>query len=425
MNLITRVGAALRKGWPWPFGGAEGSYRGPALGQGDLGGWYAVPFGDGYERGIELTGNDAKYIPAAYASVMANARAVSQCYPAHKRINPDTGKHEVVTTSPASRILRTPNDYETWPQFILSMVAGMQFDGESFAVATRDDRSAITALHPLPRRGASPYVEPRGQEIFYSIGHTDLTPIEADLMAPQRDVLHLRQYCPRNPLIGESPIKAAALAAGINVALSRSQAAFFGRMSRPSGVLSTDQVLSRDQMTKLREAFDEQAKGWAQGGLPILSHGLKFAGVSLNSQDAQLIQAQRLSIEDIARVYGVPLPVIGELQNSTLNNVEQLISLWLSVSLGALLECVERSLDRLFHLPAGEYIELDTAALLRTDFLARIDGLTKGVQGGLFTPNEARAREGLQPVPFGDVAYLQAQMQPLGTLPVSTSGART
>jgi HK97 family phage portal protein len=420
-ELAVRAGSALRfKGWP--FGGPEGSYRGPALGQGDLGGWYEVPFGDGYERGIELSSTDAKYIPAAYASVMANARAVSQCYASHKRIN-SKGKHEIVTDSPAARILREPNDYMTWPQFILSMVAGMQFDGESFGIAARDERGDILALHPLQRRSASPYVAPETQDVFYGVGATDLVPLESQFMAPQRDVLHLRQYCPRNPLIGESPIKAAALAAGINVALSRSQAAFFARMSRPSGVLSTDQTLTADQMVKLRERFEEQAKRWQAGGLPILSNGLKFASVALNSQDAQLIQAQRLSIEDIARVYGVPLPVIGDLSHSTLNNVEQLIGMWLSVSLGALLENIERSLDKLFHLPVNEYIELDVSALLRTDFLARIDGVTQGVQGGLFTPNEAREKEGLPPVPKGDVPYLQAQMVQLGTEPPAPAPA--
>lgn len=412
--LVMRAAQAVRKGLGF---GPEGSYRGPATGVGEFGGWYSIPFGNGWERGLEIVGHEARDIPAAYASVMANARAVSQCYASHKRINAETGKHEIVTTSPAARILRDPNDYETWPQFILSMIAAMQFDGEAFAVALRDDRGAIVSLHRLMRRGASPYVDPSEKAIFYTIGHTDLVPDEADFMVPGRDMLHLRQYCPRHALIGESPIRAAALAAGINVALSRSQAAFFTRMSRPSGVLTTDQPLTGDNARKLREAFEESSKQWAQGGLPILTHGLKFDAVAINSQDAQLIQAQRLSIEDIARVYGVPLPVIGDLSHATLNNVEQLIGMWLSISLGALLENIERSLDRLFALPRAEYVELDVSALLRTDFLQRVDGLTKGIQGGLFTPDEARGREGLPPVPGGDRPYLQAQMVRMGTPP--------
>jgi HK97 family phage portal protein len=175
-------------------------------------------------------------------------------------------------------------------------------------------------------------------------------------------------------------------------------------------------VLTKEQMIRLREAFDEQSKDWAKGKMPILGGGLKFEQMSVNSVDAQLIESQRMSQEDIARVFGVPLPIIGDLSKATLSNVEQLISMWLSISLGSLLENIERSLERGFDLPADQYVELDVAALLRTDFMGRVDGLTKGVQGGLFTPNEAREKEGLEPVESGDMPYLQAQMTPLNLL---------
>jgi HK97 family phage portal protein len=214
-------------------------------------------------------------------------------------------------------------------------------------------------------------------------------------------------------LIGESPIKAAALAIGINVALSQSQAAFFSQMRRPSGILSTDQVLSAVQMKQLREAFDEQSRVWAKGGMPILGNGLKFQQLSIDSQDAQLVEAQRMSLEDICRVFGVPPPLVGDLSHATLNNSETLIQHFLSMSLGSYLEHIERSMDRLFGLGHNEYVELDTSALLRTDFAGRVDGLTKAIQGGLMTPTEARLREGLSPISGGDTAYLQRQMTPL------------
>jgi HK97 family phage portal protein len=239
---------------------------------------------------------------------------------------------------------------------------------------------------------------------------------EANMLVPARDVIHFRQYTPRHPLVGESPIKAAALAVGINVALSQTQAAFFSRMNRPSGILSTDQTLTKEQMVRLREAFEEQSKVWAKGGMPILGNGMSFTPLSVTSQDAQLIQAQRLSIEEIARVFGVPLPIIGDLSNATMSNVEHLINMWLSMSLGALFENIERSFDRAFALGANEYVQFEEAALLRTDFAGRIEGLTKAISGGLMSPNEARVREGLKPVDDGDMPMMQQQMMPLDVI---------
>lgn len=395
------------------FGGAEGSYRGPALGISEWGNGFAIPFGDGFQRGLDM-GAGNRNVPAVYASVMAFARAVSQCYPHHKEVI--NGKHTIITTSPASRLLKYPNLYQTFDQFIYNVVAQMLFEGECIAIIVRDNRSAPVSLHICPKGTASPQMNPETGEIFYSIGSNPMLPDTTDYIVPARDIIHFRQHTPRHPLIGESPIKAAALAVGINVALSQTQAAFFNNMNRPSGILSTETVLTKEQMIRLREAFDEQSKDWAKGKMPILGGGLKFEQMSVNSVDAQLIESQRMSMEDIARVFGVPLPIIGDLSKATLSNVEQLISMWLSISLGSLLENLERSLDKAFDLGADQYIELDVQALLRTDFMGRVEGLTKGVQGGLYTPNEAREKEGLQPVDSGDMPYLQAQMTPINLL---------
>ena len=85
----------------------------------------------------------------------------------------------------------------------------------------------------------------------------------------------------------------------------------------------------------------------------------------------------------------------------------------MAMSLGSYIEHIERSFDRLFNLNTYEKIELSTSALLRTDFQGRIDGLSKAVQGGIMTPNEARAMENLGQTGGGDSAYLQKQMIPM------------
>jgi HK97 family phage portal protein len=403
MSLISRVKSL------W---GAEGSNRGPFSGQGENGGWHTLgPIEDGYQRNLEIPLNNGRQIPAAYASVMANARAVSQCPPQHRRKD-GSGKTEIVEDSPAAAVFRNPNPYETFAQFILNMIAQQGFDGNAYALVTRDDVGRVLRLDRLDTGTCQPYIEEG--ELFYSVGSNPFIADGVQYLVPAREILHLRVLTPRHVLIGESPIKAAALAAGVNVALNRSQATFFSQMSRPSGVLSTDQMLSKDQLGSLREAWAQQSQKMAQGHVPILSGNLRFEAMGITSQDAQLMEAQRFSVEQIAMCYGVPLPVIGDLSQATLSNAETLVSLWLSISLGSLLENVEQSLSKTFELSANENINFDVAGLLRTDFLTRIDGLTKAVQGGLYTPNEARSKEGLHPVEDGDRCIVQQQMVPLG-----------
>jgi len=399
MNLLARI-----KGW---FGGAEGSYRGPVTGYSQWGNPYPISFGDGFQEGLSIGRTGAQHVPAAYACVMAVARAVSMCYAQHMTIK--NNKTVKSTTSPASRVLRKPNSYQTWPQFILNAISRMLFVGEAFVQLVRDDRGAITAMHLLPPGSCTPYVAIDGS-IFYSVGQNPMNPTETSYMAPAREIMHLRQHTPRHPLIGETALTSAALALGTNVALSGNQAAFYANMNRPSGILSTDEKLTRDQMMQLRAAFDEQAKGMNAGKIPVLSSGLKWQAIGITSQDSQLIQAQRMSIEDIARVFGVPLPVIGDLSNATMNNTESMINFWLATGLGSTLELIERSLDDAFGLTGEDYIELDTKALLRMDFKSRMESLAKGVQGGVITVNEAREFDGQGPVADGDTILVQQQM---------------
>jgi HK97 family phage portal protein len=408
VNLIKTI-----KSW---FSGAEGSYRGAATGWSQWGNSFSIPMGDGFQAGLSMQTYDASYVPTAYACVMANARAVSMCYPKHVVVN-DEGEHEKSLTSPASRVLRTPNSYQTFPQFMLNTVATMLFEGEAFIGLERDNRFAVNAMHLMPKRSCSPYVEPETNEIFYSLGSNPMTPSGMKYMIPARDMIHIRQYTPRHPLIGESSLAAAALSLGVNVALSTNQVAFYSQMSRPSGILSTDAALTKDQMLALRAAFDEQSKGMNAGKIPVLSNGLKFQPMGVTSTDADTILALKMSQEQIASVFGVPLPVIGDLSSATMNNTEAIVNLWLSTGLGSLLENLERSFDVAFGLDGNtQYIEFDPVSLLRMDFAARVDGLTKSIQGGLLSPNEAREKENLPPVEFGDEPMVQQQMVPLSVL---------
>ena len=289
--------------------------------------------------------------------------------------------------------------------------------GNAYAVGFRTDRNEFDSVHLLPSRGTMPYVDHETKAIFYAAGNNPLVG-DLEYMIPQRDVLHVRLHCPVHPLIGVSPVAAAAMSLQTNASITQSQAMFFNNMRRPSGILSTDNKLTRDQMLELRAAFDQQAADMNKGGIPILSNGLKWNQLSVDSQDAQVIDAFHMSVEDVARAYRIPLPLVGDYRNATYNNVEQLISAWLSTGLGFVIEHLELAINDFFALGPNERCNFDTDTLLRTDFAGRVDGYTKAIQNGLMTPNEARARMGgLNPVEEGDTPLVQQQMVPLGYRP--------
>jgi hypothetical protein len=108
------------------------------------------------------------------------------------------------------------------------------------------------------------------------------------------------------------------------------------------------------------------------------------------------------------------LQILG-LGGSTFSSTEALMQSWIASGLGFALNHIEESIGLLFGLKGqpDEYCEFDTAALLRSAMKDRIESLARGVQGGIYAPNEARQLEGLDAVPFGDEPRVQQQVVPL------------
>jgi len=200
------------------------------------------------------------------------------------------------------------------------------------------------------------------------------------------------------------------------------QMQFFANASRPSAVLSTDMALDKDQAQAIRDRWNEQAKSLHAGEVPILTGGLKVQPWTTAHRDAQTAELMRMSAEQIAHAFRVPLPLLAMGGGAPLGSTEAVIRLWHKTSLNFTLTIVEQAYDSLFGLRGEpvEYCELDVGALLRSEEKDRIEMVVRGVQGGVSSPNEARNMEGLDSVPYGDEPRVQQQVVPLsaaGSIP--------
>jgi hypothetical protein len=169
-------------------------------------------------------------------------------------------------------------------------------------------------------------------------------------------------------------------------------------------------------VAELRDRWNDQAKGLHAGGVPILTQGLKVMPWAQPpaARDMQVAELLRLTQDHIALAYRVPLAILG-IGRASGSTTEQLMSDWRAGGLGFCLNHIEESFDKLFDLKGqpDEYTEFDTEALMRSARKDRIDMLVRGVQGGVFSPNEARAHEDLPAVDFGDEPRVQQQLVPL------------
>jgi HK97 family phage portal protein len=361
------------------------------------------------------------------ACVSAYAQTVAMCPGDHWRLNSKGGRDRV-KTSALARILRYPNDYQSISDFMLNMVRNLYMTGNAYALAIRNSRYEISELHPMNPDTSYPRLAETG-DVFYWLQGNDIINKrfkEEYLVVPMRDVLHIKLHINRRfpmPLVGESPILAAYGDMAVASAIARQQTQFYMNEARPSAVLSTDLVLDKDQVQALRDRWNEQVQGINQGGTPILTAGLKVQPWAVGGKDAETADMLKLSNEHIALAFRVPLQVLG-VGGTPFSSAELMMQSWIASGLGFCLNHVEEAFGGLFQLKGqpDEYVEFDTAALLRSALKDRIDALVKGVQGGIFAPNEARNTEGLPDVKFGDEPRVQQQVVPLsaaGAIPAA------
>ena len=344
------------------------------------------------------------------ACVSAYAQTVAMCPGDHWQKNADGGRTRVASSA-LSRIMRRPNDYQSMSDLMLNLTRRLYMNGEAFGVAIRNARNEIQELHLM--RNGYPIVAEDGS-IFYSLSGNEVVEHRFDLTAPipARDVLHVRLHTPRHPLKGESPILAAQLELAMSGAALNQQVAFYLNQARPSFMLETDQQLTKQQVEDLRERWNAQTQGDNAGGTPILAWGLKAKAVSVNANDGQLADMLKMTKENVALAFRMPLQVLG-LGGTTFASTELLMQSWIASGLGFVLNHIEEAFGLLFGLKGmpDEYLELDTKALLRSAYKDRIEALARGVISGIYAPDEARADEDLPAVPGGHGAMPRVQQQ--------------
>jgi HK97 family phage portal protein len=397
----------------------EGSYR-PAWGQGELGGWFQLdPLdGTGFQRSLTVTERDAERFGPVYACVAILSQETARIMLKHYRVHPD-GRRELVMNKAPARIFRKPNHYQTRSDFLLYMMRSLLLDGNAYAICTRNDRNEVDALYPVMPGNMFPYISRgtivyrHGDEVMRELSDEVL---EHDQWYPQRDVLHIRMHCPKHPLVGESPLTAALNPTASGMMINAHNASFFANMSRPSGILRHPGSLSDDAMSRIKQRFMDLTQRHHSGEPIVLQENMDWKPLTMSAVDAELISSFKLSERQVAQVFRVPPFLLGDLEKSSLNNVESLSGFFVNSALGFYLNHIETALTAFFRLPPDEHIDFDVeTALLRGDLESRMAAYAKAAQSGVMSPDEIRLRENLPPAPdgHGKEPRVQQQLVPL------------
>lgn len=213
-----------------------------------------------------------------------------------------------------------------------------------------------------------------------------------------------------------SPILMARDAIGMALAATNYSAKLFANGGVPplalEGPITTPGGVKRaatDVENAIRDAAEENR---AVLTLPT-GHTLKPIGLEPDKQ--QLIELQRFSVEQIARVYSLPSLFLHDLTRATDNNGEQQGLHLVKHHLARFVEEAEQEMNlKLFGRgDVSHFVKFNLDGVLRGDFKARMEGIARGVQNAVLTPNEARALLDREPLAGGEELLIQGATVPL------------
>jgi HK97 family phage portal protein len=244
----------------------------------------------------------------------------------------------------------------------------------------------------LPSHGITTWFEPSEILHFPGLGFDDATMRSMSVI----------QYGARNAI-------------GNSIAMDNYSGKFFENGAHPSIILNAAGKMSPEQVASLQTAFTSKYAGMDNAHrLPlVLTEGITAKEISLSADDAQLLEARKFQVLDVARAFGVPGFLINESTGATSwgSGIESIGRSFVQYTLQPWLRKIEQEINRkLFPRDTGRFVEFYRDALIEGDsaaqgtyFRSALGG--PGMGDAHMTVNEIRKIKRMAPVQGGDELY--------------------
>jgi HK97 family phage portal protein len=326
--------------------------------------------------GMPVSQATAMTVSAVYASARILSADVARCKPSLYRTADDGSRKTIKPMDhPVARLLRRPNRVQTWHEFARDLVVSYVLRGNAYAVILRDGKGDPTELIWMNPDGVT-VLEASDGQVFYQTSRMGMFQMamlaKYPLAIPAEDVLHLRGMS-FNMLVGVSPIGLARDSIGLAIGQSQQQSRWVGNGARPSVILESDKTLNAESAARLKAGWESFSAGVQNvGRTAVLENGVKAKALQLTSVDLQFIDQVNLTVQDIARFFGVPTRKLMQPDSTRGSTIIQEEQAYVNSTVSPLLDMIEQKFDQVFDL-AGEGLELD----LNEDALLRADPLTR------------------------------------------------
>jgi HK97 family phage portal protein len=311
------------------------------------------------------------------------------------------GNGEVLADHPALTLLNRPNPMQGYDGFIKEAFTNYLLLGEKCIIGTGE---AI----PVELWNVSPldvYVSPGRGGMPAAYVH-DLnnykTTFKVDSLTGKSDMFFMKMINPNDYWRGQSPLMAASLPADTHNAGMKWNYKLLKNSARPSGMVKFAGSPSGEILARMREYFKKAVQGEDNAGeIPMLTGGAEWVSMDNNPRDMDFVTTQKEAAKLVASAFGVPLPLIDN-DASTFNNLEQAKERFYTDTVIPMFNEFLAQFGNWLLPRYGDGLRfatnMDDIPALEGVRTRTFDRMTKAVQGGVLTVDEAREAIGYAPL---------------------------
>lgn len=288
-----------------------------------IGSAFSFFFG-GTSSGKAVNERTAMQTTAVYACVRILAESIAGL-PLHIYQYKDDGGTGKVVGHPLYRLLHDePNPEMTSFVFRETLMGHLLLWGNAYAQIIRDGRGRVLSLYPLLPNKMDVNRAENG-EIYYTYWHNadekGFGKQDQTVTLRKDEVLHIPGLG-FDGLVGYSPIAMAKNAIGMALATEEYGASFFANGANPGGVLEHPGVIKDPQ--RVKDDWNTAYQGSKNAHrVAVLEEGMKYHQIGIPPDQAQFLETRKFQLNEIARIFRVPPHMIGNLEKSSFNNIEQ------------------------------------------------------------------------------------------------------
>lgn len=306
---------------------------------------------------------------------------------------------ELDKSHPAYTLLsRKPNSETTIFDFTQTLMGHALLNGNGYSSILRNQLGEPIELFILNPEATWPFRENGLLRYKTTIG-------TEEIIINASDMIHLKGLS-YDGMIGYSVIDILRDGFGVGMSAQRYGLKFFANDAGSKYVIELPHGLKdQEAIERFRLTWGSVHRGIDNSHRPaLLENGAKVQAFSMDNEKSQFLQTREFELVNIANILGLPASYLGSAQNTSFGSLEAENKSLLNNSLAGWLAKFEQELsDKLLREDEKRndthIILFNRRELERSDSKTEIEVLSKEVDTGLRTLNEAREALGLPPLP--------------------------